>query len=655
MTMRARPTFWQRLNPFRRGAQRAIDLYGGEQRHDLLSEELSTAEARRLFRRDADMVAIYGAVYAAIRRRMRAARRPHIVLLRTRGEDEEEVTDHPALRALRRVNESLTFGQGVGLIEQHKLTEGKAYWVKRRDGLGTPVEFEIWPPDEVTPKPRRDKPWVVERFERRRSIGIGESVAPEDMVWFRHMVDPRNPLNGLGPIGAVRTELDTGIEAQRFNRGYFDAAMHFGHMFSAEDAGPGEIDRIEQDLERKFRGTDRSWRAFVGGGGLKALDMKVPHKDMEFLAQQQWGVEEVARVFEMLPEKLGLGNRTYQNAPESDTDFWEMIADQVEATLDEFNEFLIWPDFGEEFRLVARFDHIPALQEDRQAQAEVDKIYLGTGKVVINELRERDGQEAVPWGDMPILPVTLAPLGTITSPPPQAQASLPLPRALANPDPTMERGWRERLEAERDAIIAHLEASDRREFGPGDVDSYDWDWWRRYGKDVTREFEVLYAAVLAEQGFVETPLMGAKELASRWARQRGAELLQLEGRQNVVETTRSWVRGLVSQTIEKGESLQALTKNLRSGFGFSRSRAQLIAVTETTGAQTKGTLASYQSQGTEGKEWMTAQDERVCPICLGNAGDGPIPVGSPFSSGEMGPGHPRCRCTLLPVRELPRK
>ena len=84
-------------------------------------------------------------------------------------------------------------------------------------------------------------------------------------------------------------------------------------------------------------------------------------------------------------------------------------------------------------------------------------------------------------------------------------------------------------------------------------------------------------------------------------------------------------------------------------------RADMIARTETANAQTKGSLASYQSQGTEGKEWLTSGDERVCEICLGNAGDGPIPVGSPFSSGDMGPAaHPRDRCTLLPVRELGR-
>ena len=140
------PTFWQRINPFYR-QERALDLFGGE-RNDLLSEQLNTAELRRLVRGNSDIVRIYGAIFAAVRRRARAVARPRIVLVQRSGEEEVEIPEHPALAAMERVNETLTRRQGFSLIEQHKLTHGKAYWVKRRDGLGTPVEFQIWPPDQ---------------------------------------------------------------------------------------------------------------------------------------------------------------------------------------------------------------------------------------------------------------------------------------------------------------------------------------------------------------------------------------------------------------------------------------------------------------------------------------------------------------------------
>src|SRR3990167_1474 len=219
----------------------------------------------------------------------------------------------------------------------------------------------------------------------------------------------------------------------------------------------------------------------------------------------------------------------------------------------------------------------------------------------------------------------------------------------------MREGWERRLAKELMALLAHFAAASARAIEPADVGAYDWNWWQKYGPDVIREFEAMFAGVLTEQGFVETPLLGAQELAARWASQRGAELLRLDGRANVVKATRQQVARLVEQTIAQGDSLQTLQKRLREDFMFSRSRSEMIARTETATAQTKGTLASYQSQGTEGKEWLTSGDAQVCEICEGNAGDGAIPVGSAFSSGDMGPPpHPRCRCTLLPVRELGR-
>ena len=48
-------------------------------------------------------------------------------------------------------------------------------------------------------------------------------------------------------------------------------------------------------------------------------------------------------------------------------------------------------------------------------------------------------------------------------------------------------------------------------------------------------------------------------------------------------------------------------------------------------------------------EWLTADDERVCPACMANEAAGPVAIGHPFPSGHLAPpGHPRCRCALTP-------
>lgn len=225
----------------------------------------------------------------------------------------------------------------------------------------------------------------------------------------------------------------------------------------------------------------------------------------------------------------------------------------------------------------------------------------------------------------------------------------------------MRRGWEARLRTELRAIIKHLEAADRRVIQLQDIDTFDWDWWARYGTEVERELISVYRSGLAAEGFIETPLMPTHQLAVNYARRRAGEMLKLTDRDSIVDFTRARVRRLVAETIESGDSLRELKNKLRQDFGFSDSRADMVARTETATANTNASLKSYQSLGYEGKEWLTAQDERVdagdfSGPCVQNEQMGQMALGRMFDSGHDGPpAHPRCRCTLMPVRELPKR
>ena len=648
----ARP-WWRRL--LRRPARAAWIEAGEWQHHNLISEAVSTPEARRSLRKNSDFLRLHGAVFAAIRRRVRGVAVPKLVLVRRVGKEFIDIESHPALDALQRVNGSLTHRQGMGLIEQHKLTTGKAYWVKRRNGIGVVMEFEIWQPNSVTVNRDPKAPWMPKSFTLRRDDNTTETVDPIDMVWFRHLVDPDDPLNGLSPITAVRMALDTGIEAQRFNQRFFDNSTNIGQIFSAKDAGPAEIQRLEKDLERKFKGPDRAHRAIVIGGEVEAIETPVSHRDMEFLAQMGFTNDDVARVFEIAGELIGSGSRTYDNTEFGLRDFWQMIVDQVQFTADEFNEFFIKPDFGDEFELRVDYSHIQALQSDRKRQAEIDEINLRTGKSFINELRDRDGEEPVDWGDLPLLASNVVPLGSVPPPPPVPQP----PRSRAFPQKTadaMRSKWARRLSQELRGIIAHLKTADARAITPADANNYDWDWWLKYGPEVEAELTAAITSVLIEYGFINTPLLSAQQLAADYAHARAGELLVLSGRDNIVKATQEILGNLVAETIEAGDSLNTLIKKLQNHYGFSKSRAETIARTETAKALNHGTLKSYQSLGHEGKEWLTAGDDRVCDTCQAGQDEGAIPMGQVFNNGYDGPPpHPNCRCTLLPVREMGRK
>ncbi len=88
-----------------------------------------------------------------------------------------------------------------------------------------------------------------------------------------------------------------------------------------------------------------------------------------------------------------------------------------------------------------------------------------------------------------------------------------------------------------------------------------------------------------------------------------------------------------------------------------RSRAQLIAVTESGAAYEQGNRALVDQLAAAGlqmeKSWLDVGDSRVSDGCQTNAAADWIPVEDTFPAGaDQPPLHPACRCTAL-YRRVP--
>lgn len=202
-------------------------------------------------------------------------------------------------------------------------------------------------------------------------------------------------------------------------------------------------------------------------------------------------------------------------------------------------------------------------------------------------------------------------------------------------------------------------------------------------------FEILDAG--AEEAEANaTPAIRALADWDAWNQQavRAARELTEELADTLNDNTRAQTIELLQGWIRSGAPLETLQGQLQPLFG--RRRAEVIAATEVTRAYARGNMEYWRTTGVVvGKQWRTAVDERVCPICgplhmaivaIDNpftlsesdiAGSpqmrritGRAKIGDPTREGRrartllrnngggeypMPPAHPRCRCWLQPA------
>lgn len=116
-------------------------------------------------------------------------------------------------------------------------------------------------------------------------------------------------------------------------------------------------------------------------------------------------------------------------------------------------------------------------------------------------------------------------------------------------------------------------------------------------------------------------------------------------------TTRETVQDAVTEWLKVGDKLDTLKAVLENTF--SKVRAERIAVTEVTRLYAQGNQMAWRESGMVDKfKFMTAEDDKVCPICNDyGKGDKEYPL---EDLDAMIPAHVNCRCWAKPVVNIER-
>jgi HK97 family phage portal protein len=283
---------------------------------------------------------------------------------------------HPMLDLIARPN---PMQGGADLLESFYgqfMLSGDGYFEAAGErSSGGPAELYVLRSDRMKVVPGTDGWPVACEYSvgaRKVRFDMRSEVAPICHVRAFH---PQDDHYGLSPIQAAATALDVHNAACRWSKALLDnAARPSGAIVYKGVDGQGTLqsdqyDRLVDEIEANHQGARNAGRPMLLEGGLDWKPMGFSPSDMEFQKTKESAAREVALAFGVPPMLLGLpGDAAYANYAEANRAFYRLTVLPLVAKVAAAISGWLPDYYGEDLRLSADLDGVPALAIERETQ-----------------------------------------------------------------------------------------------------------------------------------------------------------------------------------------------------------------------------------------------------------------------------------------------
>lgn len=315
-----------------------------------------------------------------------------------------EITEHPLLRLLERPNPL----QGkFALIEAaiaYLYLSGNAYLelVGPGDTAGEasfPREIYALRPDRmrILPHPVH----LIAGYEYKVS---GQSVrfSPGQILHVK-LFHPLDDWYGLSPVQVAALAIDKINAGDKWNAALLqNSAVPSGALVARERLTDEQFRRLKTEMREQIQGVQNAREPLLLEQDLDWKELSISPKEMDWIEGLKFSALQIAQIYNVPAELIGLQSATYQNRREARKALYtEVVCPALNRLRDAFNNVLT-PRFGKDLILDYDKDKIEALADDQESlwRRANDSRFL-----TINEKRRLVGFDDIAAGDV-LLPAT---------------------------------------------------------------------------------------------------------------------------------------------------------------------------------------------------------------------------------------------------------
>jgi len=564
---------------------------------------------------------------------------------------------------------------------QYLDSTGNTYWQILPDRLGMPVEIWVLMSQymKIVPDAQKFiKSYVLEYGSQKIRYD------PEQIIHFSYP-NPLDPWYGASPLRAAAYAIDADEYMKKYRLGLFKRDAIPSTALELEGKlGDKERKRLETQFNQKYGGFEKSGGLVVLSGGAKFKPLSLSPKELDFLTSLNANLDEICGIFGV--PSLLLSKTEGVNRSNMEAAYYSFLRDTIRPKLtmvaEKLNEKLL-PRYADK-TLYCKFDD-PVPEDAKQMLAQREML-LRNWVITPNEERERLGLEPVEWGDKPLVPFNIMPLGEGGGVPAEQPKSSsdsiikPISTKRTFSDfafPTKEERrnrWRQtlaRIQPQERQMARELEKYFARQ---RDIILINLSKLKGYQIKEPVDF-IMFAldsenellTMLADPFWRDAAMSGALAkigglgLDIEWNMHNPRALAWLERKTMKIKLvnveTKERIRQILTEGFQEGLGAPEIADNIKEDFKkFASYRAERIARTEIVGASNYGGHDVLEEANIEKHAWMTAQDGDVRDSHLTCEAEGWIPLHDIFSNGLRYPGDEmgaaseviNCRCAELP-------
>lgn len=616
----------------------------------------------------------------------------------------DEIFDHNLLDLLAKVNSEMTRFEIIELTQTHLELTGNAFWLKvRAENSDEIIQIEILRPDWVEIKHNEDG----EKFYTYRQPTATHNFRAKDIIHF-HQPNPRLGAFGQSSVKAPLELIKTLVYSIRMEMYTFlnNARPDFV-VKSKTRLNPEEREEFERKWQEKFGGMRNVNRFGFLAGDLDIKELNRTFADLGLKELNDQLVDYILVSFGVNRVVMGLkGINRAESEIQRKTFLSDNIHPRIKRITEKLNEFLVFPDFGEDMWL----DYVDPTPENREAIVAEYKEALNpqSGWLSINEVRDMEGKMPVEGGWEIYRPVMAVSAGQVESKSFRvdgnryfeekkkrenqrilkralegkrifkAQERLKKEitkdiekflgnkklkrkltdeqkntlwqsheKAIIKDEKMFAKFMRELLRDQKDRALDAM-----NDFDEDNLDLLNWQMEDQIFKNIA---EPVYIEIYKSRGQRADDIVSSK-LGKSKVFEINEEVLNAIATAifkfsfEVNSTTQEALKIAIMQGLKDGLGITELSQKVAEVFEgrLSPFQVERIARTEVSRASHEAELLSYKQNGLKEVEWFTeptAEDE----ACIGNHAK-VVKIGNSFPSGdEQPPAHPNCICTLLPV------